>query len=63
LDFTRERAALDWAMTQANFGNTLFRLGERESGMAQYDEAVSGYHESLREELTRERAPLEWAHA
>jgi Tetratricopeptide repeat len=31
-EWTRERVPLDWAMTQMNLGNALFRLGEHESG-------------------------------
>jgi hypothetical protein len=35
-------------------------LGERESGTARLDEAVSAFREALQEN-TRERVPLEWA--
>ena len=35
-------------------------LGERESGTARLEEAVSAYREAL-QEFTRERVPLEWA--
>jgi hypothetical protein len=38
---------LDWAMTQNNLGNALWRLGERESGTARLEEAVSTYREAL----------------
>ena len=34
LDYPRARAPLDWAGTQMNLGNALWRLGERESGTA-----------------------------
>ena len=57
---TRERVPLDWAITQTNLGNALFRLGERESGTARLEEAVAAYREAL-EEWTRERVPLQWA--
>src|SRR6516225_8326320 len=45
---------------QNNLGNALKALGERESGTARLEEAVSAYRAAL-EERTRERAPLEWA--
>jgi tetratricopeptide (TPR) repeat protein len=57
---TRERVPLDWAMTQINLGNALFRLGERESGTARLTEAVAAYREAL-QEYTRERVPFRWA--
>ena len=57
---SRERAPLQWAMTQNNLGLALETLGERESGTARLDEAVAAYHEALKER-TRERAPLQWA--
>ena len=47
-------------MTQNNLGNALERLGERESGTARLEEAVSAYRAAL-EERTRERVPLDWA--
>ncbi len=56
---TRERAPLDWAMTQNNLGNALLSLGERESGTAQLEEAVAAYRAALTER-TRERVPLDW---
>jgi tetratricopeptide (TPR) repeat protein len=59
-EWTRERAPLEWAMTQNNLGNALWTLGERESGTARLEEAVSAYRAAL-EEWTRERAPLDWA--
>ena len=43
-----------------NLGLALWRLGERESGTARLDEAVAAYREALKE-MTRERAPLDWA--
>jgi tetratricopeptide (TPR) repeat protein len=59
-EYTRERAPLDWAMTQMNLGTALQALGERESGTARLDQAVTAYTEAL-EEITRERVPLNWA--
>ena len=59
-EYTRERVPLDWAMTQNNLGNALWRLGERESGTARLEEAVAAYREAL-QEYTRERVPLDWA--
>jgi tetratricopeptide (TPR) repeat protein len=47
-------------MTQHNLGLALFGLGERESGTARLEEAVSAYCEAL-EERRRERVPLDWA--
>jgi tetratricopeptide (TPR) repeat protein len=57
---TRDRVPLDWAMTQMNLGGALFALGERESGTARLEEAVSAYRAAL-EEMTRDRVPLQWA--
>ena len=51
---------LDWAMTQNNLGNALRTLGERESGTARLEEAVTAYRDALTER-TRERVPLDWA--
>ena len=45
-------------MTQMNLGSALFRLGERESGMARLEEAVDAYRAAL-QEMTRERVPLD----
>jgi tetratricopeptide (TPR) repeat protein len=41
-------------------GNALQTLGERESGTARLEEAVSAYRAAL-EERTRDRVPLDWA--
>ena len=60
LERTRERAPLDWAMTQNNLGNALQTLGERESGTARLEQAVEAYRAALLE-YTRERVPLHWA--
>jgi len=56
----REREPLQWARTQNNLGRALWRLGERESGTTNLEEAVAAFREALKE-LTRERVPLEWA--
>jgi hypothetical protein len=47
-------------MTQNNLGNALAALGERESGTARFEGAVSAYREALKE-YTRERVPHQWA--
>jgi tetratricopeptide (TPR) repeat protein len=57
---TRERVSLNWAATQNNLGNALWRLGARESGTARLMEAVEAYRDALKE-FTRERVPLDWA--
>ncbi|MGF1641189.1 MAG: tetratricopeptide repeat protein, partial [Rhodospirillales bacterium] len=51
---------MDWATTQNNLGNALWRLGERESGTGRLEEAVAAFRAAL-EERTRERVPLQWA--
>ena len=38
---TRERAPLQWAMTQNNLGTVLAPLGERESGTARWKELMT----------------------
>jgi len=43
-----------------NLGTALQTLGERESGTARLEEAVTAYRAAL-EERTRDRVPLEWA--
>ena len=50
---------LDWAATQNNLGNALRSLGERESGTARLEEAVTAYQAAL-EEFTEENAPHYW---
>src|SRR5206468_4129588 len=59
---TRDRVPRHWATTQMNLGNALVTLGERESGTARLEEAVTAYLAAL-EQLTRDRAPLNWAAA
>jgi hypothetical protein len=60
LERTRERVPLQWATTQNNLGNALWRLGARESGTARLEEAVTASRDALLER-TRERVPLQWA--
>ena len=48
------------AATQNNLGVALQRLGERESGVARLEEAVTAYPQAL-EERTRASGPLAWA--
>jgi exonuclease VII small subunit len=43
-----------------NLGIAFLRFGERESGTARLEEAVTAYRAAL-EEQTREREPLDWA--
>jgi hypothetical protein len=38
---------LDWAATQNNLGNALFRLGEREIGTAHLTDAVAAWEACL----------------
>jgi len=38
---TRDKVPLEWATTQNNLGIALKSLGERESGTARLDQAVS----------------------
>jgi len=47
-------------MTQNNLGKALLTLGERESGTARLEEAVTAYRSAL-EEWTRTRVPLDRA--
>ena len=49
-----ERAPLDWARAQSNLGSALARLGERESGTARLEAAVTAFRAAL-VEFTRER--------
>jgi tetratricopeptide (TPR) repeat protein len=59
-EYPRSQTPLDWAMTQANLGNVLSTLGERETGTALLEEAAAAHRAALTE-LTRERAPRAWA--
>src|SRR4029077_13706009 len=56
----REHVPLDWATTQDALGNTLRRLGARESGTVRLEQAVAAYRAAL-QERTRGRVPLDWA--
>jgi hypothetical protein len=40
----RDRVPLDWATAQMNLGTTLETLGERESGTARLEEAMTAYN-------------------
>ncbi len=55
-EYTRARAPLDWAMTQSNLGNALWRLGERESDPARLRKAVEAFREALDRIHPRARA-------
>jgi tetratricopeptide (TPR) repeat protein len=54
------RGADQHGAAQNNLGTALTTLGERESGTARLDEAITTYREALKER-TRERVPLNWA--
>ena len=56
----RDRAPLQWAMTENNLGIALKTLAERESGTARLEEALAAYREALKE-YTPDRVPLQWA--
>jgi hypothetical protein len=55
---SRDRVPLDWAMTQNNFGDTLWTLGERDSGTARLQQAVSAWEACLT--VTETAWPEEW---
>ena len=59
-ELTRERAPLDWAMTQNNLGYTYLILYEREGGGEALEQAVAAFTETLKER-PRERMPARWA--
>jgi tetratricopeptide (TPR) repeat protein len=44
----QERVPLDWAMTQNNLGTALWTLGERESGTARLEEALTAIESAHR---------------
>ena len=50
---------IDWAKALNNLGNTLLVLGERETGTARFEEAVTIYHAAL-EKVSRESDPYFW---
>ena len=58
---TRARVPLAWAKTQNDLGIALSALGERASGTARLEEAVTAHSAAL-EERTRARVPREWGH-
>jgi hypothetical protein len=45
-------------MTQTNLGFALFRLGERESGTARLEEAVTAFRDALQECTSARAAPM-----
>jgi hypothetical protein len=55
---SRDRVPLDWATTQNNLGLALARLGERESGTARLEEAVTAWDACLT--VTEALWPTEW---
>lgn len=46
-DAPRERVPLDWARSRNNLGTALWALGQRESGTAHLEEAVTAYCAAL----------------
>jgi hypothetical protein len=46
-EYTRERVALDWEMTQSNLGLALATLGEREGNSSRYAEAATAFEGAL----------------
>jgi hypothetical protein len=55
-EWTRERVPPRLATTQNNLGAALWTLGRRESGTARLEEAVTAFHDALKER-TRKRVP------
>ncbi len=47
-------------MTQTGLGAALWRLGDRQSGTAQLEAAITAFRAAL-QEYTRDRVPLQWA--
>ena len=60
-EWTRERVPLQWAMTQKNVGNALWRLGERETGAARLEDAVAAFDACLT--VVVSAWPDEWVRA
>ncbi|PWC26583.1 CHAT domain-containing tetratricopeptide repeat protein [Teichococcus aestuarii] len=60
LEYTRERAPLDWAAIQSNLGIALQLLGEMRGEAELLIDAVQAYRNALLEH-TRERALRDWA--
>jgi tetratricopeptide (TPR) repeat protein len=59
-NLSRQEHPQQWARVQNNLGNSLWALGERESGTARLEQAVAAYRKAL-EEITQQRVPLDWA--
>ena len=57
---TRDKAPLQWVMTQHKLGTALGILGERERGTKNLEAAVTAFHEVFKI-YTQERVPLQWA--
>ena len=55
---TRDRLPSSWAATQANLGNALEKLGEREDGTDRLEQAIVAYRAALDAQIS---APLDWA--
>ena len=58
-ELARERVPLQWAATQNNLGVRFQRLGERERGRRELEEAVAAFREALKE-FARAGPPLDW---
>ena len=54
--YTRQRAPLDWVMTQNNLGSALESLGERESSNKRLEEAAASFSNVLQVDPDNERA-------
>jgi hypothetical protein len=59
---TRERVPLQWAATQMNLGNALWRLGQRESGTARLEEAMTLYDACPIPMIVGSLWPSDWVH-
>ena len=59
-EWTREKNAQKWAITQDRLGNALFSLGELSGDSQRVEKAVAAYRNAL-EVCTREALPAEWA--
>jgi len=57
---SRERAPLEWAMTQNNLGDVLVSLGKRERGTEEFAEAVTALSRRVGRIYCR-RSALGWA--
>lgn len=61
-EWTRNRAPYEWARTQDNLAQTLYILGESESGTVRLEAAMAAYREAL-EVWTHDSTPFDWARA